>query len=109
MEKASDTADFQQKVMAHGDKPVLIQFSADWCGPCKLIESDLASLAEDYKGEVGFVYADVEQLEEVAEAYSVTDLPLFVMTKNLETKGTFQGNKMEKIKELVENAVGKGA
>ena len=105
MEKAADTPDFQQKVMAHGEKPVFLQFSAEWCGPCKMIEGDLAAMAEEFKDKVGFVYVEVDKLEEVAELYEVTDLPKFVILKNLKEEGSFQGNKVEKIRELIENSL----
>ena len=70
-----------------------------------MIEGDLAALAEEFKERVGFVYIDVEKIEEVAELYEVTDLPKFVMLKELKDVGSFQGNKVEKIRELIEDSL----
>ena len=65
-ESPDSTESFQQAVVAHGDKPVFVKFSADFCAPCQLIAEDLEQLSEEFKDKMGFVYVDVEKLEEIA-------------------------------------------
>lgn len=53
-------------MIAHGDKPVFCKFSADFCGPCQLIAADLEKLSDEFAHKMGFIYVDVEALEDVA-------------------------------------------
>jgi thioredoxin 1 len=81
-EAPTDVASFQQAVVAHGDKPVFLKFSADFCAPCASIAGDLDKLAEEFGDRMGFVYVDVEALSEVQELYEVANLPTFIVLKN---------------------------
>ena len=97
--------DFQQAVIAHGDKPVFCKFSADFCGPCQLIAADLEKLSEEFSDKMGFIYVDVEALEDVAQAFSVENLPTFIILKNLNPVGSEYGTKIDKVRELVEKVL----
>ncbi len=63
-----------------GDKPCLIDFYADWCGPCKMVAPVLEELAEEYKDEINIYKIDTEKEQELAAAFGIKSIPslLFV-------------------------------
>ncbi|GMU90801.1 MAG: hypothetical protein AMXMBFR49_30060 [Chlorobiota bacterium] len=63
-----------------GDKPCLIDFYADWCGPCKMVAPVLEELSEEYKGQVDIYKIDTEAEQELAAAFGIRSIPslLFV-------------------------------
>lgn len=58
-----------------GDKPCLIDFYADWCGPCKMVAPILEELAEEYKDEINIYKIDTEQEQELAAAFGIRSIP----------------------------------
>ena len=63
-----------------GDKPAIIDFYADWCGPCKMIAPVLEELAAEYAGEIYIYKIDTEKEQELAGAFGIRSIPsiLFV-------------------------------
>lgn len=63
-----------------GDKPCLIDFYADWCGPCKSLAPILDELAEEYKGKLNIYKVNTEEQQELAGAFGIKSIPslLFV-------------------------------
>ena len=63
-----------------GDLPCLIDFYADWCGPCKMVAPIMDELAEEYKGKVNFYKINTENEQELAGAFGISSIPslLFV-------------------------------
>lgn len=68
------------KWVYEGDKPCIIDFYADWCGPCKKLAPVLAELAKEYKGQVIIYKINVEKERELAGAFGIQSIPsiLFV-------------------------------
>ena len=58
-----------------GDKPCLIDFYADWCGPCKMVAPILEELAEEYKDEIYIYKVDTEAEQELAAAFGIRSIP----------------------------------
>jgi len=65
-----------------GNKPCLIDFYADWCGPCKMVAPILEELATEYKGKLDIYKVDTEDQQELAAMFGVRSIPslLFVPT-----------------------------
>jgi len=63
-----------------GDKPCIIDFYADWCGPCKTIAPILEELAKEYDGQIYIYKVDTEKEQELAAAFGIRSIPslLFV-------------------------------
>ncbi len=63
-----------------GDKPCIIDFYADWCGPCKMVAPVLEELSEEYAGKVNIYKVNTEQERELAMAFGIQSIPsmLFV-------------------------------
>ena len=63
-----------------GEKPCLIDFYADWCGPCKMVAPILEELAEEYQGKIDMYKVNTEQERELASIFGIQSIPslLFV-------------------------------
>ena len=63
-----------------GELPCIIDFYADWCGPCKMVEPILKELAQEYQGKINIYRVDTQVEQELAAAFSIQSIPsmLFV-------------------------------
>jgi thioredoxin len=63
-----------------GDKPCMVDFYADWCGPCKMVAPILEELAEEYNGKLDVYKIDTEKETELASVFGIRSIPslLFV-------------------------------
>lgn len=73
-------AEFDEKVLK-SQLPILVDFWAVWCGPCKLAEPVLEELSETYKDKVAVAKIDVDANPEVTQKYSVMSIPTTVLFK----------------------------
>lgn len=58
-----------------GDKPCIIDFYADWCGPCKMVAPVLEELAKEYEGKVDIYKVNTEDQQELAAAFGIRSIP----------------------------------
>lgn len=58
-----------------GELPCLIDFYADWCGPCKMVAPILEELAEEYKGKINIYKIDTESEQELAAVFGIRSIP----------------------------------
>ena len=73
-------AEFDQQVLK-ADLPVLVDFWAEWCGPCHQIAPILERLAEEYDGKIKFVKVDTEENFETTSSYGILSLPTLLVFK----------------------------
>lgn len=66
------------KELAQSGKPMVIDFWATWCGPCKRMAPIVEQLAEQYDGQVNIGKCDIEEAEDIAAQYNVTSIPTIV-------------------------------
>ena len=81
MEMKFTDANFETEVLG-SDKPVLVDFFATWCGPCKMMAPVIEALAEEYSGEVSVGKIDVDENGDTAARYGVMSIPTLILFKN---------------------------
>ena len=61
-----------------GEKPCVIDFYADWCGPCKMVAPVLEDLSKDFDGKLDVFKVDTEKEQELASAFGIKSIPSFL-------------------------------
>lgn len=84
------TENFQSEVL-EAKLPVMVDFFADWCGPCKMMGPLVEKLAEKYEGKVKIGKLNVDDDMEVAQKYGVASIPTFVFFKDGQAVKTIVG------------------
>ncbi|KAJ1745205.1 thioredoxin trx1 [Coemansia sp. RSA 2167] len=79
---------------------VVIDFSATWCGPCKLISPKFTKLSEEHP-DVKFVKLDVDEMGEIAQVYGVAAMPTFKFLRNAKNVDEFVGANPTKLTEKI--------
>ena len=74
-------SNFDQAVL-QVDMPVVVDFWAAWCGPCRMVAPVVEELAEEYEGKVGFAKLDVDQNPKTASKYGIMSIPTLIIFKN---------------------------
>lgn len=85
-----NNGNFEQEVL-NSDVPVVVDFYADWCGPCKMMAPIVDQIAAEYAGKVKIGKINVDENIELAQKYRVMSIPTFVFFKNGEAVATVVG------------------
>jgi len=92
--------DYSNQIKNAGDKLVVVDFFAQWCGPCKRISPFLEGLS-DQMSNVVFLKVDVDELEDVARQENITAMPTFYLYKNGSKVADLVGAAQDKLKDLI--------
>lgn len=93
--------DFEKKLEEAGDKLVVVDFYATWCGPCKMIEPFLKQQSDILSDVVIFLKVDVDENEEIASEYEISCMPTFLFIKRKEKVDEISGANQDMIKEML--------
>ena len=105
MENKFTKQNFEAEVL-QSELPVLVDFYADWCGPCKMMAPVIEKLAETMAGKVKVGKVNVDEEEELAIKYRVVSIPAFLIFKDGEVKATCVGAmSAAELTEKVETAI----
>ncbi|KAL7425075.1 hypothetical protein Q5752_000763 [Cryptotrichosporon argae] len=100
MVKAIESFD-EFKALIAGSEPVVVDYWATWCGPCKLIGPHFAKLEAKYPG-VKFAKVDVEEQEQIAKEQNIRHMPTFIAYKNGAVFDSFSGAMPAKLTALLD-------
>uniref|UniRef100_A0A8D1TS40 Thioredoxin n=1 Tax=Sus scrofa TaxID=9823 RepID=A0A8D1TS40_PIG len=95
---------FQEALNSAGEKLVVVDFSATWCGPCKMIKPFFHSLSEKYSNVV-FLEVDVDDCQDVASECEVKCMPTFQFFKKGQKVGEFSGANKEKLEATINELI----
>ncbi len=90
------------KEVLQSDVPVLVDFWATWCGPCRMVAPAIEKLSEETQGTAKIAKLDVDECRAIAQQYGVTSIPTFIVFKNGEVANKALGAMpLSKLKELL--------
>ena len=100
-----EEANFDESVLK-AESPVLVDFWAPWCGPCKMVAPVVEELAEEYDGRVNFVKVNVDNAPRIASQYGIMSIPTLMLFKAGQPVDTIIGFRpKEELKKSLETAL----
>lgn len=71
-----------EEVALNSDKPVLVDFWAEWCGPCRMVGPIVEELSKEYEGKAIIGKVDVDKNQEISMKYGIRNIPTIIFLKN---------------------------
>jgi len=88
----------------NGDTPVLVDFYADWCGPCKMMAPVLEQLKGEVKGKATILKVDVDKNQKASTKYGIQSIPTMILFKNGQILWRHSGTAgLQQLKSVIES------
>ncbi len=103
--KAIEDSNFEADVLS-SDKPVLVDFWAEWCGPCRMIAPSVEAIAEEYKERAGVYKMNVDENMSVPQRFGIRGIPTLILFKGGQEQERIVGAvSREKLAEVIDKYV----
>ena len=99
------TEDFAKTLTDAGDKLVVVDFTATWCGPCKMISPIYDELSAEYNGKAVLIKVDVDEAADIAQDCGISAMPTFQFYKHSERVSEFAGADPNRLKATIADLV----
>ncbi len=99
--------EFERTVIG-SEAPVLVDFYADWCAPCKYVAPLMDELAKTHEGKLLVVKVDTDQAPDLSQKLGIRGIPTVILFKDGEEVGRSVGFEPEKLRAMADEAVGSG-
>ena len=100
------TAGNFDREVKRADKPVLIDFWAEWCGPCKMLSPTVSQIAEEYGGKIKVGKVNVDEEPDLSNSFGVQSIPMLVLMKKGQIIASSIGNQpVENIRKLIDENI----
>lgn len=105
MEVTLTNENFDEEVI-NSKMPVLVDFWANWCGPCRMLAPVIEEIAEEYDGKIKVAKLEIDGAEDLAVSYGVSSIPTVILFKDGEKAAESVGYvEKEKLVSMIENAI----
>lgn len=96
-------ANFQEEVL-NSEQPVLVDFWAEWCGPCRMLGPKIEQMARDFQGRVKVGKLDTDANRDIAMRYRIDAIPTVILFKNGQPAERIVGLREHDIRQALESA-----
>ncbi|KAH8408981.1 hypothetical protein KR009_004801 [Drosophila setifemur] len=105
MSSIRSMTDYYKRMEVATNKLVVLDFYANWCGPCKAMDSTVKSLARKYASNAIVLKIDVDKFDDLTEKFKVTSMPTFVFLRNNRKLAGFSGADEDKLTHMMARLV----
>lgn len=92
-----------ESTVNNADKPVIVDFWATWCPPCRALGPHIEKMADEFDGKIIIAKADTEEAQSVARKFGVSSIPCIIAFRNGVEVARVIGNYPAKVREMAEN------